>query len=277
MKGFLIGPDNERFEAEIVRYFQNVNDHYLIYTKNEKDANGYVLLYLTKVVSDNGIKVGENVTDVNEWDLIKSFLQKTVSENKEGLPLSIEDNNPAEIADLKINSQRPFKLSENSVELFGKNKKNFDIVQKMMEEQNTVKIPVAPEISEFVTEESKTESTFDNTFSFETQVNQDTVVPEEVANKLDESSELYNTNLETPQQVSEMTTPLTESAVTNETAEPELNNNLSDETNEQADNYEELYKQQLEKMENLNKEIEQLKKENEEYKDKLNKLRELLG
>lgn len=277
MKGFLIGPDNERFEAEIVRYFQNVNDHYLIYTKNEKDANGYVLLYLTKVVSDNGIKVGENVTDVNEWDLIKSFLQKTVSENKEGLPLSIEDNNPAEIADLKINSQRPFKLSENSVELFGKNKKNFDIVQKMMEEQNTVKIPVAPEISEFVTEESKNESTFDNTFSFETQVNQDTVVPEEVANKLDESSELYNTNLETPQQVSEMTTPLTESAVTNETAEPELNNNLSDETNEQADNYEELYKQQLEKMENLNKEIEQLKKENEEYKDKLNKLRELLG
>lgn len=277
MKGFLIGPDNERFEAEIVRYFQNVNDHYLIYTKNEKDANGYVLLYLTKVVSDNGIKVGENVTDVNEWDLIKSFLQKTVSENKEGLPLSIEDNNPAEIADLKINSQRPFKLSENSVELFGKNKKNFDIVQKMMEEQNTVKVPVAPEISEFVTEESKNESTFDNTFSFETQVNQDTVVPEETANKLDESSELYNTNLETSQQVSEMTTPLTESAVTNETAEPELNNNLSDETNEQADNYEELYKQQLEKMENLNKEIEQLKKENEEYKDKLNKLRELLG
>lgn len=48
MKGFLIGPDNERFEAEIVRYFQNVNDHYLIYTKNEKDANGYVSFIYNK-------------------------------------------------------------------------------------------------------------------------------------------------------------------------------------------------------------------------------------
>ena len=150
MKSFLIGIDNERFEAEIVRYFQNVNDKYLVYTKGEKDANGYVLLYATKVLSDSGIKIGENITDENEWALIKSFLQKTVSENKEGVPVTINDLNPVEVNDLKINAQRPFKLSESAVELFGRNKKSFEIVQKMQEAQNTVKEPVAPEFTEFV-------------------------------------------------------------------------------------------------------------------------------
>lgn len=266
MKGFLIGPDNERFEAEIVRYFQNVNDHYLIYTKNEKDANGYVLLYITKVISDSGIKVGENITDENEWALIKSFLQKTVSENKEGRPLTIEDSNPAEVADLKINSQRPFKLSEASVELFGKNKKSFEIVQKMAEEQNTVKVPVAPEVTEFVTP-VKEENTFDNAFSFEEHVseNTDTAVTEEI--KPEESK------AETPVE----STPSVEPVAEKVKNKPVTLEETKEERPVVTENYEELYKQELDKNDILNKEIEQLRKANEQYLEKLNKLKELLG
>lgn len=264
MKGFLIGPDNERFEAEIVRYFKNVNDYYLIYTKNEKDANGYILLYVTKVVSDSGIKVGENVTDENEWSLIKSFLQKTVSENKEGRALTIEDCNPAEIADLKINSQRPFKLSEASVELFGRNKKSFEIVQKLAEEQNTVKVPVAPEVTEFVTE-SNEEPKVENVFNFETPVNQD-VNPTFNDETLETNTESVANN-----SVEDNTLKDVEETLTNDVNinEPEV----KDETN----NFEQLYKEELEKNANLTKELEQLKKDNQEYIDKLNKLRELLG
>lgn len=277
MKGFLIGPDNERFEAEIVRYFKNVNDYYLIYTKNEKDANGYVLLYVTKVISDSGIKVGETVTDENEWALIKSFLQKTVSENKEGRALTIEDCNPAEIADLKINSQRPFKLSEASVELFGRNKKSFEIVQKMAAEQNIVKVPVAPEVTEFVTDNNE-EPKVENVFNFESPVNQDVTpvtddTPVEVNN---ESVELNNSVEENVvESANKKETPIENPTV--EVAPTNSENINTVEVKEETNNFEQLYKEELEKNASLTKEIEQLKKDNQEYIDKLNKLRELLG
>lgn len=288
MKVFLIGPDNQKFEAEIVRYFQNVNDHYLIYTKNEKDANGYVLLYATKVVSDNGIKVGENITDENEWALIKSFLQKTVSENKEGRPVSIEDSNPVEVNDLKINAQRPFKLSETSVELFSKNKKSFEIVQKMAEEQNTVKVPVAPEVSEFVVNEPPVETTVEqpvqtnvvqsdsidtSAFSFELPTMSETPAAPEV----NVAEPTVETPVEQPVQPEEakveeniVNEPIVEA---NETAVPEVNPQETTETQ----NYEELYKNEVEKNEALTKEIEQLLKDNASYKEKIDKLKELLG
>lgn len=297
MKGFLIGPDNIRFEADIVRYFQNVNDHYLIYTKNEKDANGYVLLYATKVVSDSGIKVGENITDENEWALIKSFLQKTVSENKEGRPVSIEDSNPAEIADLKINAQRPFKLSETSVELFGKNKKSFEIVQKMVEEQNTVKVPVAPEVTEFVVNETQptvnvdtnantevntnveTEATpnFDSAFNFEIPAQ------ETVSEPVIEPSVNLDSNPVAPA-TENVEQPVTEPVVSVET--PAVENVVNTETSvatpepvaiENTNNFEELYKNEVEKNEALNKEIEQLLKDNADYKAKLDQIKGLLG
>ena len=288
MKGFLIGPDNQKFEAEIVRYFQNVNDHYLIYTKNEKDANGYVLLYATKVVSDNGIKVGENITDENEWALIKSFLQKTVSENKEGRPVSIDDSNPVEVNDLKINAQRPFKLSETSVELFSKNKKSFEIVQKMAEEQNTVKVPVAPEVSEFVvnepavetpveqseqTNEVQSDSIDTSAFNFELPTMSETPAAPEV----NVAEPTVETPVEQPVQAEEakveeniVNEPIIEA---NEVATPEVNPQETTETQ----NYEELYKNEVEKNEALTKEIEQLLKDNASYKEKIDKLKELLG
>lgn len=288
MKGFLIGPDNQKFEAEIVRYFQNVNDHYLIYTKNEKDANGYVLLYATKVVSDNGIKVGENITDENEWALIKSFLQKTVSENKEGRPVSIDDSNPVEVNDLKINAQRPFKLSETSVELFSKNKKSFEIVQKMAEEQNTVKVPVAPEVSEFVvnepavetpveqseqTNEVQSDSIDTSAFNFELPTISETPAAPEV----NVAEPTVETPVEQPVQPEEakveeniVNEPIVEA---NEVATPEVNPQETTETQ----NYEELYKNEVEKNEALTKEIEQLLKDNASYKEKIDKLKELLG
>jgi len=294
MKGFLIGPDNIRFEADIVRYFQNVNDHYLIYTKNEKDANGYVLLYATKVVSDSGIKVGENITDENEWALIKSFLQKTVSENKEGRPVSIEDSNPAEIADLKINAQRPFKLSETSVELFGKNKKSFEIVQKMAEEQNTVKIPVAPEVTEFVVNETQPTVNVDANVNTEVNTNLEEATPnfdnafnfeipaqEPVSEPTIEPSVNLNPTVPATENVEQ---PVTEPVVSVET--PTVENVVNTETSvatpepvaiENTNNFEELYKNEVEKNEALNKEIEQLLKDNADYKAKLDQIKGLLG
>lgn len=301
MKGFLIGPDNQRFEAEIVRYFQNVNDHYLIYTKNEKDANGYILLYATKVISDSGIKVGENITDENEWALIKSFLQKTVSENKEGRPVSIADSNPAEINDLKINNQRPFKLSETSVELFGKNKKSFEIVQKMAEEQNTVKNPVAPEVTEFVVDEQPVENVV-NAVPVEISTPEVTSVEQSIVENIANSEPIETTafDFEIPTVVENNAIEIknedvsavaevpsievsseTQNVVNNENVETAISEVAPVEQptveSEAAQNFEELYKNEVEKNDALTKEIEQLLKDNALYKEKLDKIKELLN
>lgn len=164
MKGNLIDANNQRFEAEIVRYFQNVNDKYLIYTKNEKDSSGFILLYLTKVISDNGIRIGVEITDPNEWSLVTNFIRKTVAENKENKKLSIIDVNPIEVNDLKVNAFKPFKLQESVVELFAKNKETFEIVQQMLDRQNTA-IPVPPEVTEFVAKEPTVNANFADLFT----------------------------------------------------------------------------------------------------------------
>ncbi len=149
MKISLIDEKNNKFEAELIRYFTNVNDKYLIYSKNEKDASNFITLYLTKIESDNGIKVGREVIDKNEWSLIKKFLEKTISENKENKPVSINDADPIEVSDVKVNGSKAFKLQDNFVELFSANKKSFEIVQRLREERNTA-IPIPTETTEYI-------------------------------------------------------------------------------------------------------------------------------
>ena len=237
MKCSIIGIDNVKFEANIVRWFRNVNDYYLIFDKNEIDANGYVILYAIKIHNDNGIKIGEDITNNNEWELIKNFLHQTVKQNKEGTPVTIDDCNPFEIQDVKINSQKVFKLAKASVELFAKNQKNFDIVQKEAEMRRVVQTPIAPETVGFY---PKKEEEIEKT-----------------------KEEITENNVE-EKTVEESKEETTENDVEEKTVE------------ESKEDFEKLYKEELNKNEELTKEIEQLIKDNSEYKEKLDKIKELV-
>ncbi|MEG0826118.1 MAG: hypothetical protein RR404_01475 [Bacilli bacterium] len=264
MKGFLIGPDNERFEADIVRYFQNVNDKYLIYKKNEKnekDQNGYILLNAVKVVNDNGIKVGETIVDENEWSLIKNFLNQTVTANKEGKKLSIIDCNPVEINDLKINNQRQFKLKESVADLFGQNKKSFEIIQQMANQRNTVEYPVAPEVTEFVTRKPVTEMPSFN-LNTEATINSDTSTYRETATNSETLIQPV-VNVTAPNPVGETSLPTFE-----------INSEI---ISDKTDNFEELYKKEIENNDKLLKEIDELIKDNANLKAVLDKLREIIN
>jgi hypothetical protein len=154
MKITLIDQSNNKFEAELIRYFMNVNDKYLIYSKNEKDSSSFITLYLTKIISDNGIKIGLDITDKNEWSLIKKFLEQTITENKEGKPVTINDCDPIEVSDLKVNARKPFKLQEEMVNLFSANQKSFEIVQRLRAERN-IAVPIPTETTEYVKEEKE--------------------------------------------------------------------------------------------------------------------------
>lgn len=138
MKVFMINPNNERVEVDVLRYFQNMNDKYVVYSLGEKDANGLQVVYAIKIGNDGGVRVGQNITDNNEWELVKRFIRETVSQNKNNQPLTIQDVNPAEIAELKIDSMHPFKLQVPVVEMFEKNQKSFDIVQTEAPVENHV-------------------------------------------------------------------------------------------------------------------------------------------
>ena len=205
MKINLIGQDNNKFEVELIRYFENVNDKYLIYTKNEKDSSNFLTLYLTKVESDSGIRIGVEVSDKNEWSLIKNFLKRTIAENKEGKPVTIDDIDPIEVNDLKVNSSKPFKLQTDMVELFSKNQKRFEIVQRMREERNTA-IPIPTETTEYILNSTEPEAIEEPQVdkNVEEQPVVEETATEEVEENLDSYKDLYDSMVEANKKLVDM-------------------------------------------------------------------------
>ena len=58
-------------EATKVRYFKYNDNCYFVYTLNELDNEGYVKLYIKKIVGDED----RSITD-EEWPTVKSIVQE---------------------------------------------------------------------------------------------------------------------------------------------------------------------------------------------------------
>lgn len=263
MKVFMINPNNERFEAEIVRYFQNINDKYIIYTLGEKDANGFQIVYATKIVNDGGIRVGKTITDENEWVLVKNFIKETVNQNKNNQPLTIQDANPAEILELKIDSTRPFKLQAVVVDMFAKNQKSFEIVQNIPKVESTkVETVIEPVVNAPIFEpQPETVVEVQPTPQPETPIFDQpaTVEPPKVESPIDkptpvEVAPVEITDVEPPAKLEE--TPL----------------NVSN-----TDDYKELYEQEVAKNKDLANQLETLMHDYVTLKVKMDQIKELLG
>lgn len=66
----------EKVEEVISFEFNDTNRKYMVYTKNEIDANGNVTIYVTEVVEDqNGIKF-LGIENDEEWSKIKEVLRE---------------------------------------------------------------------------------------------------------------------------------------------------------------------------------------------------------
>lgn len=126
----LLDESNNEFNAELVRYFSTDLGKFLVYTLYEKDENGYVKLYATKLIKP---LTAEKIEDDEEWTKFKDLIRVIVHESKDGLVKSIEDLNPADLKQVRVLSFRLFKLADSVVELFGANKKEFKV-----EEVNTL-------------------------------------------------------------------------------------------------------------------------------------------
>ena len=111
-------------KVDIVRYFLNNENRYLIYTLGEKDETGYIKLYVSKM-EYNPLKA-VSITDDEEWSRIKDLIKTTIKENQKNSTLSIIDLNYSDIEGIEVVDSKIFKLVDNMVEILASNKKLFE-------------------------------------------------------------------------------------------------------------------------------------------------------
>lgn len=74
----IINEDGSSEEVEVVIAFEfkDNNKEYIIYTRNEKDENGNVTVYISNVDRTSGSPKLVGVDDENEWSRIKNVLRE---------------------------------------------------------------------------------------------------------------------------------------------------------------------------------------------------------
>lgn len=112
---------NQALEIEIVRYFKKDEKKYLIFTLQEKDEQGYIKVYVSKVLGLNGTLAAYDIIDETEYASVKELIKRIIKANREGGPLEIEDLATDRLVNIKINGQQVFKLIGNLIELLGSN------------------------------------------------------------------------------------------------------------------------------------------------------------
>ncbi len=74
----IIQEDGSIDEVEVVIAFEfkDTQKEYVVYTKNEKDANGNITVYVSQVDRSSETPQLFGVEDENEWNRIKDVLRK---------------------------------------------------------------------------------------------------------------------------------------------------------------------------------------------------------
>ena len=116
--------NGKKTKVNIVRYFLNSEQRYLIYTLGEKDDAGYIKLYVSKM-EYNPLRA-ISIADEDEWSRIKDLIKTTIKENKQNSALSITDLNYSEIEGIEVEDSKIFKLLDSMVEILASNKKLFE-------------------------------------------------------------------------------------------------------------------------------------------------------
>lgn len=68
----------EQVEEVISFEFNDTKKRYVVYTKNEKDENGNVTIYVTRIVSDKNENRFLGVENDDEWNRIKAALRALI-------------------------------------------------------------------------------------------------------------------------------------------------------------------------------------------------------
>ena len=74
----IIGEDGSIDEVEVVIAFEfkDTKNEYVVYTKNEKDENGNVTVYVSRVDRSGDTPRLYSIDDEEEWNRVKDVLRK---------------------------------------------------------------------------------------------------------------------------------------------------------------------------------------------------------
>lgn len=77
-KIIIVNKNGEEEEVELVTYLNtrdNMNQ-YIVYTKGEKQPNGDIVIYISKLIEEDEIKKIIEINDENEWKNVQSLLKE---------------------------------------------------------------------------------------------------------------------------------------------------------------------------------------------------------
>ncbi len=240
MERIAINENGNTREVSVVRYIKNNENKYLIYTMGEIEGE-LQRIYIVKVL-DQGTLTGIKVPD-EEWDEVKRLIQEIVKANRANMKVEIPDLDEKTLNNIHINDKRIIKLKSENIPTLEANK-NFVIENAKPIE---VEPPVIPEI----------------------EVNPVINVEPAVENVVEPTVEpVVEAKVEIPAEpaVPDMTSPIAEPEVSVEPVQPEPTiefktsmEQVTEPITEQTENYKELYEKEQLKVEELTKEINNLK------------------
>ncbi len=68
--------DGRKLEIEVITLIEIDLKKYIVYTKNEKQKNGNLIVYISKLRINDGVYSIENIESEEEWKKVKSTLGK---------------------------------------------------------------------------------------------------------------------------------------------------------------------------------------------------------
>ncbi len=74
----IVNPKGQKVVADLIKVFNiKENDQdYAIYTFNQKDQNGKIKDYVSRVRVENGEYYFDTITDDKEWEMVKNVISK---------------------------------------------------------------------------------------------------------------------------------------------------------------------------------------------------------
>ncbi len=74
----IVNYDQEEEEVELVTYLNTKDsaNQYIVYTKNEKQENGDVVIYISKLIEEDNVKKIIEIKDEEEWKNVQTLLKE---------------------------------------------------------------------------------------------------------------------------------------------------------------------------------------------------------
>lgn len=74
----IVNHKQEEEQVELVTYL-NTKDHknqYIVYTRNEKQPNGDIVIYISKLIEEEEVKKIVEIKDEEEWANVQTLLKE---------------------------------------------------------------------------------------------------------------------------------------------------------------------------------------------------------